>query len=275
MGADRVVVHPGAIQKRTRQAALATARQCFRTLRHRCDEEGYQDILLCPETMGKINQLGDLEEVLTLCTEAEGLLPCVDFGHLYARSLGALDGPEAVERMLDQMVRELGVARASQFHSHFSKIAYTPRGGEARHLTFDQPDFGPDPAPLCEALARRGWSPRVICESAGTQDVDALDEGGLSPGLGGDGGGLRREKSKENPQESPWGGEIPLQKSERYCKIENAYGIKAARFAALPAGLPKGACRGCQPSAGRRYGNFVWRMKNYDFCRRISEWRYL
>ena len=65
-------------------------------------------------------------------------------------------------------------ARASQFHSHFSKIAYTPRGGEARHLTFDQPDFGPDPAPLCEALARRGWSPRVICESAGTQDVDAL-----------------------------------------------------------------------------------------------------
>ena len=174
MGADRVVVHTGAIQKRTRQAALATARQCFRTLRHRCDEEGYQDILLCPETMGKINQLGDLEEVLTLCTEAEGLLPCVDFGHLYARSLGALDGPEAVERMLDQMVRELGVARASQFHSHFSKIAYTPRGGEARHLTFDQPDFGPDPAPLCEALARRGWSPRVICESAGTQDVDAL-----------------------------------------------------------------------------------------------------
>ena len=129
---------------------------------------------MCPETMGKINQLGDLEEVLTLCTEAEGLLPCVDFGHLYARSLGALDGPEAVERMLDQMVRELGVARASQFHSHFSKIAYTPRGGEARHLTFDQPDFGPDPAPLCEALARRDWSPRVICESAGTQDVDAL-----------------------------------------------------------------------------------------------------
>lgn len=67
-----------------------------------------------------------------------------------------------------------------------------------------------------------------------------MDEGGLSPGLGGDGGGLRREKSKENPQESPWGGEIPLQKSERYCKIENAYGIKAARFAALPAVSQRG-----------------------------------
>lgn len=50
-------------------------RQCFRTLRHRCDEEGYQDILLCPETMGKINQLGDLEEVLTLCTERRACCP--------------------------------------------------------------------------------------------------------------------------------------------------------------------------------------------------------
>ena len=70
------------------------------------------------------------------------------------------------------MAAELG-DRAAGFHSHFSKIEYTPRGGEARHLTFDQPDFGPDPLPLCRALARRGWGPRVICESAGTQDRDA------------------------------------------------------------------------------------------------------
>ena len=123
--------------------------------------------------MGKINQLGDLTEVLFLCTAAERLLPCVDFGHLYARSLGRLDGEEAVEEMLDQMAAALG-DRAACFHSHFSKIEYTPKGGEARHLTFDQPDFGPDPLPLCRAIARRGWRPRVICESAGTQDGDAL-----------------------------------------------------------------------------------------------------
>ena len=151
MGADRVVVHTGALQKRTREAALATAKAFFQTLRRRCDQAGYGDILLCPETMGKINQLGDLEEVLAICQDEAGLLPCVDFGHLYARS-----------------------PRARVFHSHFSKIEYTPRGGEARHLTFDQPYFGPDYRPLCRALARRGWAPRVICESAGTQDVDAL-----------------------------------------------------------------------------------------------------
>ncbi len=172
MGADRVVIHTGALQKRTRAEALHTARGFFQDIRRRCDEEGYADLLLCPETMGKINQLGDLEEVLSLCTAADRLLPCVDFGHLYARSLGILDGEEAVEHMLDRMAAELG-DRAAGFHSHFSKIEYTPRGGEARHLTFDQPDFGPDPLPLCRALARRGWGPRVICESAGTQDRDA------------------------------------------------------------------------------------------------------
>ena len=154
--------------------SLATAKAFFQTLRRRCDEAGYGDILLCPETMGKINQLGDLEEVLAICAPSEGLLPCVDFGHLYARSLGADEGEEATERILDRIASALGEDRASRFHSHFSKIEYTPRGGEARHLTFDQPYFGPDYHPLCQALARRGWAPRVICESAGTQDVDAL-----------------------------------------------------------------------------------------------------
>ena len=174
MGAGRVVIHTGALQKRTRADALATARESFKMLRRRCDDEGYGDILLCPETMGKINQLGDLEKVLALSVVTHGLLPCVDFGHLYARSLGALEGQEATARMLDRMAEVLGEEKARCFHSHFSMIEFTPKGGEARHLTFDQTDFGPDYRPLCRELARRGWSPTIICESAGTQDIDAL-----------------------------------------------------------------------------------------------------
>ena len=174
MGAGRVVIHTGALQKRTRADALATAQESFKMLRRRCDDEGYEDILLCPETMGKINQLGDLEEVLALSVVTHGLLPCVDFGHLYARSLGALEGQEATARMLDRMAEVLGEEKARCFHSHFSMIEFTPKGGEARHLTFDQTDFGPDYRPLCRELARRGWSPTIICESAGTQDIDAL-----------------------------------------------------------------------------------------------------
>ena len=174
MGAGRVVVHTGALQKRTRSEALATAKDCFLDLRRRCDWEGFSHILLCPETMGKINQLGDLDEVLSICALHEGLHPCIDFGHLYARSLGALDGEEVTAAMLDRLASALGEERAARFHSHFSQIEFTPKGGEKRHLTFAQSDYGPDYLPLCREIARRGWFPTVICESAGTQDTDAL-----------------------------------------------------------------------------------------------------
>ena len=154
MGAGRVTVHTGALMKRSRREALDIALDTLREVIRTCDGEGYGHITLCPETMGKINQLGDLDEVLELCQIDERLLPCIDFGHLYARSLGALEGEEATVRMLDKVEAALGPDRASRFHS--------------------QEDFGPDPAPLMGELARRGWSPTVICESAGTQDVDAL-----------------------------------------------------------------------------------------------------
>ena len=174
MGATRVIIHSGALMKRTRREALDIAIPSLKAVLAACDEAGYGHIALCPETMGKINQLGDLDEVLELCQLDERLLPCIDFGHLYARSLGELEGEEATVRMLDRVEELLGRDRASRFHSHFSKIAFTPNGGEKVHLTFDQQDFGPDPAPLMRELARRRWSPTIICESAGTQDVDAL-----------------------------------------------------------------------------------------------------
>ena len=175
MGATRVVVHTGALMKRTRREALDIAKASMVSVLRDWEEAGFAHISLCPETMGKINQLGDLAEVLELCKLDDRLIPCVDFGHLYARSLGELTGADACEAMLDQMEAALGAQRASVFHSHFSQIEFTPNGGEKCHRTFsDNGGFGPDPAPLMAAVARRGWSPTFICESAGTQEVDAL-----------------------------------------------------------------------------------------------------
>ncbi len=68
----------------------------------------------------------------------------------------------------------LGRDRADHFHAHFSKIEYTG-GGEKRHLTFEDQQFGPEFAPLAEVLAQRGAAPTIICESAGTQSKDALE----------------------------------------------------------------------------------------------------
>ena len=175
MGATRVVIHSGALMKRTREEAMNIALPFLKRIVAVCEDQGFGHITLCPETMGKINQLGDLDEVLRLCQVHESLIPCVDFGHLYARSLGKDEGAEAVERMLSRMESELGADRASRFHSHFSHIEFTPNGGEKCHRTFDDDGgYGPAWEPLAQAVAARGWSPTFICESAGTQAEDAV-----------------------------------------------------------------------------------------------------
>lgn len=174
MGARRVVIHSGALMGRERRRRW-TLRKSLTEVISACEDQGFSHITLCPETMGKLGQLGDLEEVLELCTLDGRLVPCIDFGHLYARSLGADDGEAAFSRMLDRVAEVLGPDRASTFHSHFSHIEFTPKGGEKCHRTFDDDGgYGPSWPPLAAEIARRGWSPTFICESAGTQAEDAL-----------------------------------------------------------------------------------------------------
>ena len=173
MGADRIVIHSGSLLKRERHEALAIAKETLRRVLDAADDAGFGDITLCPELMGCVNQLGTLDEVLELCLVDERLIPCIDFGHYNARNFGILTGREVYERLLDRMEQVLGFARVRCFHSHFSKIQYSKRSGEVRHLTFADTEYGPEFAPLAAAVAARGYTPRFLCESAGTQVEDA------------------------------------------------------------------------------------------------------
>lgn len=172
MGAERMVVHAGSCGKMSREQALELAKDTLRKAAQALEKAEFSQIRLCPEVMGKLGQLGTLEEVLALCQVDERFLPCVDFGHLNARTQGWLCEPGSVPAVFDAMENALGRERASRFHSHFSKIEYTA-GGEKRHLTFADTLYGPDFAPVAEETARRGFSPVFICESAGTQAEDA------------------------------------------------------------------------------------------------------
>lgn len=174
MGADRIVVHSGSCAKMTRRQALELAKDTLRRAAAALDQNGLGHIHICPETMGKINQLGDLEEVLSLCQVDERFLPCIDFGHLNARTLGGLKTEEDFGKVFEAMENRLGTERARSFHAHFSKIEYTENGGEKRHLTFEDAVYGPDFEPMVQWIVRKNGSPTVICESAGTQAEDAL-----------------------------------------------------------------------------------------------------
>ena len=173
IGADRIVFHSGSCAKLSREEALRLAVETLQKAQEAFDAEGYQNLILCPETMGKINQLGSLDEVMELCKVDGRILPTIDFGHLNAREQGLFYKEADYERVLSVMEEHLGAYRASHFHAHFSKIEYTA-GGEKRHLTFEDTQYGPEFSPLGAVLARRNAEPTVICESAGTQSRDAL-----------------------------------------------------------------------------------------------------
>ena len=175
LGGRRVVFHSGSCGKQSREAALEKALDTMRRAVAAVDAAGYGDCILCPETMGKVNQLGTLDEVLALCSVDERITPCIDFGHLYARSQGtefAGDHAAADYAALLDKLQVLGPARAAQFHAHFSRIAYT-KGGEKCHLTLGDTAYGPPHAPLLALLKARGLAPTIICESDGTQAEDA------------------------------------------------------------------------------------------------------
>lgn len=171
LGADTIVVHTGSAAKITRNEALLLAQD---TLVKALEETSESSITIGLETMGKINQLGTLEEVLALCKIDKRLQPVVDFGHMNARELGeCFKSEDDYLRVFDKIEKALGYDSAKNLHCHFSKIEWTS-AGEKRHLTFEDEIYGPDFRPLMHVLHREGLTPTIICESAGTQDLDAL-----------------------------------------------------------------------------------------------------
>ena len=171
MGGDRIIVHTGSCGKISREKALELAIDTMRISLDALKGEGLSHIHICPETMGKVNQLGTLHEVMELCKIDESLIPCIDFGHLNARDLGVINSIEDYDAILTEIKNSLGSERLNCFHSHFSKIEYT-NGGEKRHLTFEDTVYGPDFEPLMELVYKYGLNPTFICESAGTQTED-------------------------------------------------------------------------------------------------------
>lgn len=173
MGATRVIFHSGSTMNFQREEAVKRTEEALVNVIERLKVEGLNDIILCPETMGKMNQLGSLEEVIELCKLRDNLIPCIDFGHLNARELGGLNSASAMEAVLNLIEQKLGQGILDNLHIHFSPVEFT-KGGEKRHCNEKDGIGGPDFKYLAVFLANRVKNGILICESAGDQDIDAL-----------------------------------------------------------------------------------------------------
>ncbi len=173
MDAKKVVFHPGSGSGGDRKEILARAKAFLREILVEVAEEGLSHIKLAPETMGKRNQLGSLEEVLELCELGSGLTPAVDFGHLHALTGGGFLEISSFAAVLDRIEERLGKECLQKLHIHFSPVEFTA-AGEKKHRNTLETGYGPYFTPLAQLLVERNLTPTIICESAGRQAEDAM-----------------------------------------------------------------------------------------------------
>ncbi len=121
------------------------------------------------ETMGKRSQFGGLDEVLQLCRDVDGLKPCLDFSHIYARE-GRVNSYQEFHRVLSKVAKKLGPSALKNAHIHIAGVQYGDKG-EIKHLDLAETDFRYDD--WVEALRDLGVEGMVICESPNLE-TDAL-----------------------------------------------------------------------------------------------------
>ena len=174
MGGDRVIFHPATCGKMLRSDAVSLAKSNVEKLMQALNEGlGFDDYVLCPETMGKLAQIGTVEEIVDFCKLDSHLIPCYDFGHINSYSKGGLKGKDDYRKIIDYTFSELGEEKAKNIHIHFSKIQYG-NSGEIRHLTFADEIYGPPYEPLAEIIDDYRMTPVIICESKEVMAEDAL-----------------------------------------------------------------------------------------------------
>lgn len=123
------------------------------------------------ETMGKLSQFGSLEEVLNLSQDlGPHIMPCIDFAHLHARSIGKLKTYQEFYKIIDDIQHKLGKKAIKDMHIHISGIKYSEKG-ELYHLNLKESDF--NYVDLIKALKDLEVEGIIICESPNLEE-DAL-----------------------------------------------------------------------------------------------------
>ncbi len=167
-GAKSVVFHTAFYLGDPPEKAYNTVKKHLAEVMHQLKQENIQ-ISIRPEVMGKQSQFGTVEEVVSLCTELEGLAPCIDFAHWHAWT-GASNSYQEFISILGQVEKRLGRAALDDMHIHISGISYGAKG-EIKHLNLKDSDF--QYVELIKALRDCEVKGLVICESPNLEE-DAL-----------------------------------------------------------------------------------------------------
>jgi deoxyribonuclease IV len=167
-GAEVVVFHPGFLLGRPRDDAIASVTEQLATLRERLEGKG-RGVPFGVEVMGRVRDLGSLDDVIEIARRTSWVRPVLDFAHMHATSDGAYletalfaEALEAVDEVLEP---------GAPFHIHFSDIAYANRN-EKHHLPYGEGTLRAEP--LREALDRFGRAATIVSESPDEPSSQAI-----------------------------------------------------------------------------------------------------
>ena len=171
LGARLVVFHPGTNRYDYRNV-IKTAKETLKEVIIRANNEGYTDVILSPESAGKVSQLGNIDDLIELSSVDDCIVPTLDFAHLYACSNGRILIEEEIEKVFDKIVSGIGKDKCKLFHIHYSQIFFSTYGEKSHGTLLD--DTGPNFTALANVLRSRNYNATIICESNGRQAEDAI-----------------------------------------------------------------------------------------------------
>jgi deoxyribonuclease IV len=167
-GAEVVVIHPGYLFGRDREQAVAAVVEQLAELRERLDGK-QRAVGFGMEVMGRVNELGSLEDVLAICSQLDWVRPVLDFAHLHAVSDGAYTTAEPFADALAGA--DAAIEPGAPFHIHFSDISYANRN-EKSHVRYGEGTLRADP--LAQALSGFDRPATVIGESPDEESNQAI-----------------------------------------------------------------------------------------------------
>lgn len=138
-GGKSVTFHAAYYMNETKSNVYNKVKAALKEVERKLDEEGI-NVMIRPELTGKPTQFGDLDELIKISQELEHVLPCIDFAHLHARSLGRYNSYQEFTEVLRKLEEGLGKEILKNMHIHVSGIAYNEKG-EKHHLNLEESDF--------------------------------------------------------------------------------------------------------------------------------------
>jgi deoxyribonuclease IV len=167
-GAEVVVFHPGFLLGRTREDAIDAVVEQLGALRERLEKKE-RAVSFGIEVMGRVRDLGSVEDVVEISRRLEWVRPVLDFAHMHATSDGAFLEQAPFHGALE--LAHAVIEPEAPFHIHFSDIAFANRN-ETKHLPYGEGTLRAEP--LRDALAGFDRPATVISESPDERSSQAI-----------------------------------------------------------------------------------------------------